>query len=73
MIVCMDLDEFLLTGDQKKLADAVGTIPAYIYQIATRRRKPSPQLAKRIHEATCGAVSLHSLRPDVWAEEKHSE
>ncbi len=66
--VNMDLAEYLLIADRNLLAKTVGTIPAYLYQIATGRRKPSAQLAKRIHEATMGAVTLHSLRPDVWVE-----
>jgi DNA-binding transcriptional regulator YdaS (Cro superfamily) len=66
MIGVMNLADYLLIADRKLLADAVGTIPAYLYQIATGRRKPSAQLARRIHEATQGAVTLESLRPDVW-------
>lgn len=67
--VNMTLSEYLLIADRKLLAKAVGICPAYLYQIATERRQPSAQLARRIHEATSGAVSLHSMRPDVWGEE----
>lgn len=71
--VNMNLAEYLLIADPKLLANAAGTTPAYLYQIATERRKPSAALAKRIHIASSGAVSLHSLRSDVWdSEEKGS-
>ena len=71
--VNMDLAAYLLIADRKLLAKAVGTVPAYLYQIAAGHRKPSAALARKIHEATSGAVSLHSLRPDVWNEDKQSD
>jgi len=70
MIRVMNLAEYLLIADRKLLATAAGTNAAYLYQIASGRRKPSAALAKKIHEATNGAVSLHSLRPDVWNDEQ---
>lgn len=71
--VNMNLADYLLIADRKLLAKAVGSSPAYLYQVATGRRKASPQLARRINKATCGAVSLHSLRPDVWLKEDTQE
>lgn len=68
----MNLAEYLLIEDRKRLAKAVGVCPAYLYQIATGRRKPSPALAKRIAAATNGAVTLAELRPDVWGDEQNS-
>lgn len=73
MIGCMNLAEYLLIADRKLLASSVKTIPAYLYQIATGRRQPSATLARRIHDATQGAVSLESLRPDVWGDQENNK
>ena len=73
MIRVMNLAEYLLIADRKLLAKSVGVVPAYLYQIANGYRKPSAKLAKKIHEATNGAVSLHSLRPDVWNDEQNKD
>lgn len=54
------------TEARRELADAAGTVPAYVYQIATGRRKASPQLARRFDEATGGGVPKHELRPDIF-------
>lgn len=39
-----------------ELAVACGTSPAYLYQLATGRRRPKARLAERIEEATSGEV-----------------
>lgn len=68
----MDLHTFLMTtGKRRELAARVDVSPNYLWQLAVRYRgrKPSPALAKRIHDETLGVVSLHSLRPDVWGIE----
>jgi DNA-binding transcriptional regulator YdaS (Cro superfamily) len=70
MIRAMKLSDFLAEADQDLFAAKVGTSKAYLYQLATGRRKASPKLAKRIHDATAGAVSLAELRPDVWGKEE---
>lgn len=62
----MKLAAFLERADRKLLARALRTHEGYLYQIATGRRKPGTTMAKRIHEATLGAVTLAELRPDVW-------
>jgi DNA-binding transcriptional regulator YdaS (Cro superfamily) len=70
----MDLQTFFLTtGRRQELADRLAVSPNYLWQIATgyHGRKPSPKLAKRIHEETLGVVTLESLRPDVWGNEKN--
>lgn len=65
----MNLAAFLERADRKALARVLQTHEGYLYQIATGRRNPSPAMARRIHEATLGAVKLEELRPDVWGEQ----
>lgn len=62
----MNLAEYLLIEDAEVLAKACGTKPVYLMQIVAGRRQPSAKLARRIHEATNGYVTLESLRPDIW-------
>lgn len=65
----MDLQTyFKTTGSRKLLAQRVGVSPNYMWQLSVGNagRKPSPALARRIHEETLGAVDLASLRPDIW-------
>jgi DNA-binding transcriptional regulator YdaS (Cro superfamily) len=66
MLGPMNLAAFLERADRKLLAAKLQTHEGYLYQIATGRRKPGPVMARRIHEATLGVVTLESLRPDVW-------
>ena len=56
----------LSTAQRAEIANRADTKPIYLYQIAAGVRKPSPDMAKRLHAATGFAVSLHALRPDVW-------
>ena len=65
----MNLAAFLERADRKALARVLKTHEGYLYQIATGRRKPGPVMARRIHEATLGVVTLESLRPDVWGQQ----
>lgn len=48
------------------LAEQCKTNRVYLSQIATNFRSPSPAMARRISDATGGAVSLAELRPDVY-------
>lgn len=69
----MDLKTFIAeSGARKTLADALGTSPDYLWQIATgwQGRKASPKLALAIEEATGGKVTRAELRPDLWGEPK---
>lgn len=56
----------LTTAQREDIAKRAGTKPIYLYQIAAGVRKPSPDMAKRLHQASGFAVSLNTLRPDVW-------
>lgn len=69
----MNLSDFIAdTGRRKSLAAACGTVPEYLWQIATGRRKAGTKLARKIHEQTHQLVPLESLRPDVWGTETDS-
>lgn len=51
---------------RRKLADALGYNPHYLWQVATLRRSASPRLAKRIESATSGEILRSDLRPDIF-------
>lgn len=72
MVALMDLQTFFkTTGRRQDLATRLGVSANYLWQIAVKHngRKPSPRLARRIHEETLGVVTLESLRPDVWGDD----
>lgn len=71
-IGAMNLSELVSNMSRRnRLAQSVGVVPAYLWQIATDRRKASPKLAIAIEQATQGAVTKESLRPDVWQEHEN--
>ncbi len=55
---------------RRSLAEACGTSPEYLWQVATNwnGRKASHELARRIETATEGKVTIHDLRPDIFGE-----
>lgn len=63
----MDLKTFIADIPRRQaLAKLIDCEPAYLYQVATDRRRAGPELAKKIHEATLGMVDKATLRPDLW-------
>ena len=48
------------------LAKAAEISYTYMYQLAHDLRRPSPEVARAISEATNGSISLVDLRPDIW-------
>lgn len=63
----MELTAYLKPrGSRKVLADLIDVSPAYLYQMATRRRPVPPEVAPRIEQATGGQVRRWDLRPDDW-------
>lgn len=74
MIVCtaMDLNTYISDMPRRQaLAQEIRRSAAYLYQVATGRRRASTELAQEIERATeklgPERVSRASLRPDVWA------
>lgn len=66
MTTFRDYYSSLSAAQRTEIANRADTKPIYLYQIAAGLRKPSPDMAKRLHAASGFAVSLHALRPDVW-------
>jgi hypothetical protein len=52
----------------EQVARAAGTNYVYFSQIAYGHRKPSPNLARRLVEASGAKLTLAGLRPDLWGE-----
>jgi DNA-binding transcriptional regulator YdaS (Cro superfamily) len=57
-------DVLLNPAKRRELANQIGTSQAYLWQIATGRRKGSPTMAKRIEKAT--GIHRSQIRPDLW-------
>ena len=51
-----------------QLSASLGIAAAFLYQIAHGKRRASPALARRIEDATNGAVCRRDLRPDDWGD-----
>ncbi len=65
----MDIRSYLAPLDaaqRANVAAAAGTTVAYLTQLAGGHRKASHKLARRLQEATGGAVTVHDLRPDIF-------
>lgn len=65
----MTLAEYIADADRRAaLAKRLATSPQYLWQIATgwRDKRPSALFARKIEEATEGAVTRYELRPDVF-------
>lgn len=65
----ISLSEYIADPERRRmLADAAGTDPQYLWQIATgwRGKRASPALARAIERATNGAVTRYELRPDIF-------
>jgi len=54
------------SGAEKVARDA-GSNYVYFSQIAYGHRRPSPELARRLVDASGGELSLSELRPDLWS------
>jgi len=66
----MDLKTYwegLDSAERRKLAKRAKTNMAYLSQLVHQHRRPSPEMAKTLCEATGNAVPLSKLRPDIWA------
>jgi hypothetical protein len=62
------------TARRRELAERTDSNPNYLWQIATGRRRASPDLARDIEGETAEigpfTVPKESLRPDLWDEGK---
>ena len=65
MLLSQHLRELDKDG-REQLAARVDSSSGYLYLLAGGHRKASPTLARKIEEATGGAVTRHELRPDIF-------
>jgi len=54
--------------ERQALADRARTSVAHLWQLAGGHRKASLELAKRLEDASRGALTIEGLRPDIFAE-----
>jgi transcriptional regulator with XRE-family HTH domain len=57
----MNLKTYLKNKSREELAQRTGTTLNYINRLCCHRRRPSPELALKIQEATGGAVTVMEL------------
>ncbi|MDR5887536.1 hypothetical protein [Vreelandella janggokensis] len=58
----------LSIGQRENIADSAGTSAEYLRQVLVYDRQPSADMAKRLENATAGALTRQSLRPDLFAD-----
>lgn len=51
---------------RQEVADTAGTSVAYLWQLAGGHRKASLEMAKRLQDASAGALTIEGLRPDIF-------
>lgn len=66
-----ELFQPMTPAEREAFADAAGIAPAYLWQLATGRRSPSPKLARRLVECE-PRLTLAELRPDIWPAEREA-
>ena len=57
----MNLRDYLKNKNRKDFAELIGTTKNYLNLLACGQRRPSPELALRIEQATGGAVTRMEL------------
>lgn len=65
----MDLKDYFLsleTKERQEFAERAETTVNYIPLLTGGHRLASPAMARRLSDASNGAVSLSDLRPDIW-------
>jgi len=69
----MTLNEYFkddIIGAKQEMAEYLGITPTWLSLLMRedpiRRKRPSPDLAKRIERATQGLVTAKELRPDIF-------
>lgn len=48
-----------------EVAKKAGTSAGYLWQLAGGHRKPTPEIAERLQEASDGEITIAGLRPDL--------
>lgn len=72
----MELRDYWLamsTEDRQAFVDRAGTTISYMPLLTGGHRRPSPELARKLVEASDGVLTLTALRPDIWPpQEDHA-
>lgn len=55
----------LSRSERERVAELVGIEPNYLYLLTRGLQKPSPAVARQLHEAD-SRFELEDLRPDDW-------
>ncbi|CDG54539.1 MULTISPECIES: hypothetical protein [Halomonadaceae] len=58
----------LSVSQRESIALSAGTTAEYLRQVLVYERQPSADMAKRLEEATGGALTRRTLRPDLFAD-----
>ncbi|GEM_PF-6224603 len=58
----------LSVQQRESIAEKAGTSAEYLRQVLVYERQPSADMAKRLEEATGGALTRRTLRPDLFAD-----
>ena len=58
----------LTPKQREELAEKARTKASWLKLVALGHGNISPELARRIDEATCGLVSKEALRPDIFGD-----
>ena len=53
-------------GSKKEMAEYLGITATWMGLLISRRRRPSPKLAKKIEKATQGLVTVRDLLPEIF-------
>ena len=57
----------LTPADRDAFAQQIGSTSGYVRMLRLGHKRVGPALAKKILAATDGHVTLHEMRPDIWA------
>jgi len=59
--------------DRERFVERAGTTISYMPLLTGGHRRPSPELARKMVEASDGGLTLPVLRPDIWPpQEEHT-
>jgi len=69
----MDLKTYYLglpPTDRSAFADRAGTTMGYLSLVINGHRRASPELARKLYDASGKTVPLGAIRPDIWPTEE---
>lgn len=54
--------------EQVEFLARVGTTKAHFAALRVGLKRPGPEMARKLFDASGGRVPLHVMRPDIWPE-----